>query len=78
MNKVHQSLHDLEAQLIEINGLMSALQQILPDGAAHTSVTNALDDRLQKLHRQFTEHWQILMERQDMDFSELVQTLVAE
>jgi hypothetical protein len=64
MNKVHQSLHDLEAQLIEINGLMSALQQILPDGAAHTCVANALDDRLQKLQGHFTEHWQILMDPQ--------------
>jgi hypothetical protein len=62
MTRIHQSLHDMEAQLIEINGLMSALQRLLPDGAAHTTVANALDDRLQKLHRQFTEHWQILVD----------------
>jgi hypothetical protein len=54
----------MEAQLIEINGLMAALQQLLPDGAAHTCVANALDDRLKKLTAQFSEHWQLLVERQ--------------
>ncbi len=57
---LHQSLHSLEAQIIEINGLMSALQTLLPDGAAHTCVANAIEDKLKGLDQLFSEHWAML------------------
>lgn len=63
MTDVLQSLHALEEQIIEINGLMSALQKILPDGAAHTCVANAMEDKLKGLEQRFSEHWVILTDR---------------
>lgn len=63
MSQILETLHALESQLIEINGLMEALQRILPDGAAHTSVTNAIDDKLKSLQQQFSEHWRILVDQ---------------
>lgn len=55
--RTHQSLHELERRLIEINGLMQALQQVLPDGAAHACVANALTEKIKRLEQGFYEHW---------------------
>lgn len=57
MPNTHQQLHELESQLIEIYGLMEALQVLLPDGAKHTCVANALEDRLRRLQQQFYMLW---------------------
>ena len=58
MPSIHKHLHELEEELIQINGLMKALQILLPDGAAHTCVANALEERLKCLEQKFYEHWQ--------------------
>jgi hypothetical protein len=57
MNKAHEQLHEIESTLIQIYGLMEALQIVLPDGDAHTCVANALEDRLRCLQQQFYQHW---------------------
>ena len=63
MSKIHRNLHDLETELIEINGLMEALQRVLPDGAVHTCVTNTLEERLRCLQRRFYEHWEMVVDQ---------------
>ncbi|MCB9990665.1 MAG: hypothetical protein H6867_04720 [Rhodospirillales bacterium] len=57
MTGLHQNLHDLESHIIEIKGLMQALQQVLPDGATHTCVANALAEKIVCLERGFYVHW---------------------
>lgn len=60
MTKIHRSLHEIEDQLIEVKGLASALQQVLPDGSAHTCVTNALTEKIERLEQDFYSHWESL------------------
>lgn len=55
-----KKLHELEDALIQINGLMLALQKILPDGSAHNCVANELEQRLQGFQVHFYEYWKIL------------------
>ena len=57
---IHTQIHAIEDELIQLNGLVKALQQILPDGNAHICVTNALEDRLECLQKHFYEHWKTL------------------
>jgi hypothetical protein len=60
MSSVHKQLHKLEKELIQINGLMEALQKILPDGSSHNCVANELEERLQHFERYFYEFWKVL------------------
>ena len=59
MSSVHKQLHKLEKELIQINGLMLALQKILPDGSAHNCVVNELEKRLQGFEQYFYEFWEM-------------------
>lgn len=56
---IHKQLHAFEDEIIQINGLIHALQQILPDGT-HTCVADALEERLERLQKYFYEHWETL------------------
>lgn len=62
MSTIHKQLHKLEEELIQICGLMKALQQLLPDGSAHGCVTNALEEKLEALQQHFYMHWELLHE----------------
>lgn len=59
MSSVHKQLHKLEKELIQINGLMEALQITLPDGNAHSCVANELEERLQHFQRYFYDFWEV-------------------
>lgn len=61
MSRVHKQLHALEDEVIQIGGLIKALQQILPEGSEHTCVTNAIEVRFECLQEQFYEHWESLV-----------------
>ena len=62
MSHIHKQLHKLEEELIQITGLMIALQKLLPDGSAHNCVTNALERRLQDFKQHFYEFWEVLVD----------------
>ncbi len=62
MSHVHKKLHDLESKLIQIIGLMAALQETMPDGNAHSCVANELELRLKEFHDTFQEAWEELCE----------------
>ncbi|MFY0601642.1 MAG: hypothetical protein JXR03_18355 [Cyclobacteriaceae bacterium] len=60
MSRIHKQLHMLEDEIIQISGLIKALQQILPDSSEHTCLTNAIEERFDRLSEQFYELWKIL------------------
>jgi len=62
MPRIRMQLHALEDELIQINGLMSALQHILPDGK-HTCVADSIEQRLEDFQKHFYEHWETLMDQ---------------
>ncbi|WP_168796335.1 hypothetical protein [Flagellimonas onchidii] len=43
-----------------MDGLMKALQQVLPDGEVHNTVADALEQRLECFQKQFYHHWETL------------------
>jgi hypothetical protein len=57
MSHNYKHLHELEDQLIQIMGLMKALQILLPDGKAHTCVADELENRLREFEKKFYEGW---------------------
>ncbi|WP_114902516.1 hypothetical protein [Kordia sp. SMS9] len=63
MLSVNEVLHDLESQLIQIYGLMQALQEIIPDGNAHVCVANELEKRLSDFKSSFDDGWDVLSKR---------------
>ena len=38
MKEVHESLHKMGGSMVEIDGLIQALQRIMPEGEAHACV----------------------------------------
>jgi hypothetical protein len=54
---IYKDLQKLEEELIQINGLLFALQKLLPDGSAHNCVANALEERLKGFEKLFYEAW---------------------
>lgn len=60
MSHIHKQLHKLEEELIQITGLMIALQKLMPDGSAHNCVANTLEKRLQDFKQYFYEFWDAL------------------
>lgn len=62
MGLVYKKLHDLEKELIQIYGLMLALQKLLPDGSAHTCVAVELEERLEDFKTHFYEFWEMVSE----------------
>ena len=57
MDQIHKQLHAVESQIIEINGLLKALQRLVPDDAASICVMNALDEKVGILRELFYSHW---------------------
>lgn len=55
MSQDYKHLHELEDQLIQIMGLMEALQILLPDGSAHSCVANSLEEKLLEFKQSFYE-----------------------
>ncbi|CAM1360861.1 hypothetical protein TPENAI_20081 [Tenacibaculum litopenaei] len=62
ISTIYKKLHVLEKELIQINGLMLALQKLLPDGNVHTCVANELEERLGRFNKQFYEFWEMVSE----------------
>ncbi|AXG72996.1 hypothetical protein DVK85_01595 [Flavobacterium arcticum] len=58
MKPKYEQLHEMEEDLIQLQGLLKALQLLLPDGAAHDCVLNALEKRLALLQQHFYEYWE--------------------
>ena len=67
MSSHDKQFHNMEEELNQINGLMATLQQILLHGQAHNCVANALEEQLQKLQKDFYEHWALLSKRNNLD-----------
>ncbi len=59
---MYKKLHELEKELIQMNGLMLALQKLPPDENAHTCVANELEERLERFNKQFYEFWRMVSE----------------
>ncbi len=55
---MYEQLHEMEEDLIQIQGLLKALQLLLPDGAAHDCVVAALEKRLAELQKRFYGYWE--------------------
>lgn len=60
MSSANERLHELEDQLIHINGLMQALIKILPDGNDYVCIANELERRLHEFQKSFCEGWEDL------------------
>ena len=54
---VHQYLHTLEDNIIQIGGLLKALHALDCDDGAHISVTQAMDDQFKLLQQHFYILW---------------------
>jgi SepF-like predicted cell division protein (DUF552 family) len=57
---IYKDLQKLEEELIQINGLVLALQELMPDGSAHNCVANELEERLKNFQGYFYEFWEKL------------------
>ncbi len=53
----YKQLHELEEQLIQIVGLMKALQILLPDGDSHTCVANKFEESILDFEKYFYKFW---------------------
>ncbi|OIQ19314.1 MAG: hypothetical protein BM557_06315 [Flavobacterium sp. MedPE-SWcel] len=60
MKPMYELLHEMEEDLIQIEGLLKALQLLLPDGAAHDCVVAALEKRLAELQVRFYGVWNLV------------------
>lgn len=60
MKLPYEELHKMEEELIQIQGLFRALQQLLPDGEAHDCVMNAMEEKLNCFQEHFYEYWERL------------------
>ncbi|MEM0941568.1 MAG: hypothetical protein AAF600_17730 [Bacteroidota bacterium] len=58
----HAQLHLLEDEIIQISGLIKALQLLLSDDSATTCTTNAISERLERLEKQFYKYRKTLAE----------------
>ncbi len=62
MTIINKHLHEIEEELIQLAGLIKALQVIETDNSAIVCTTNAIDHQLRKLEHAFYGHWQTLTE----------------
>ncbi|KAB8154277.1 hypothetical protein EZY14_007515 [Kordia sp. TARA_039_SRF] len=58
MSSANERLHELEDQLIHINGLMQALIKILPDGNDYVCIANELERQLHAFQKNFDDGWE--------------------
>ncbi len=58
MSPDYKQLQKLEDELIKMDGLMKALQKLLPDGSAHTSVANELENSIARFQSCFYQYWE--------------------
>ena len=59
---ISTQLHELEDLLIQINGLVEALQQIQPDDGASACVLNIIEEKIGLLQSAFYKHWERVFE----------------
>jgi len=57
MTKDYKKLQKLEDELIQVVGLMEALQLLLPDGSAHSCVADELAIKINRFEQCFYEYW---------------------
>lgn len=57
---IYKDLQKLEEELIQINGLLLALQKLMPDGSSHNCVANELEKRLKSFQGYFYAFWENL------------------
>jgi SepF-like predicted cell division protein (DUF552 family) len=60
VSSIYKDLQKLEEELIQINGLLLALQKLMPDGSAHNCVANELEKRLKSFQGYFYAFWENL------------------
>ena len=58
VNSTLKQLHDLEDKIIEINGLMKAVQGACDEDSVQICLTNVLAEKIQGLEKGFYAHWQ--------------------
>ncbi|PTX58562.1 hypothetical protein C8N46_11353 [Kordia periserrulae] len=61
MSSANERLHELEDQLIHINGLMQALIKLLPDGNDYVCIANELEKQLFEFQKSFDDVWEDLL-----------------
>ena len=62
--KTTLQLHEIESKLIQIKGLIEALQHILPDHGASICLTDAIENRLEHLEKEFYHLWENISDQQ--------------
>lgn len=58
MKPIYEQLHEMEEDLIQLQGLLKASKQLLPDEEAHYCVMNALEERFVLLQQHFYGYWE--------------------
>ena len=58
MKSKYELLHEMEEDLIQIQGLLKASKQLLPDEEAHYCVMNAVEERFTLLQQRFYGYWE--------------------
>lgn len=54
----YAQLHKIEEELIQVSGLIKALQKIQTDDGAATCVTLAISEKVEQLQHHFYLHWE--------------------
>lgn len=60
---LYKSLREMEDMLIELGGLMDALQQLEVESGAQICLTNILDEKLKCFQKHFYTHWDVVHEK---------------
>lgn len=57
-------LHEIEEQLIQMNGLVKALQQLQTNDSATICMINALQQQINTIQKSFYQHWEIVIDKE--------------
>lgn len=57
--QIHEQLHILEEDIIQVRGLLSALQSLDCDDEPSIALLNAIDERFQNLEQNFYRLWEM-------------------
>ena len=60
---IYKQLHKLEDELIQLKGLMNALQLLPNDRGASICLMNVISERFQILQNQFYLHWETILRK---------------
>ncbi|GEM_PF-2747140 len=60
---IHNEIHAIEDELIQLSGLLEALQLIEIENEATLCLINAIDHQLKQVKHNFYGHWKALFDK---------------